>query len=255
MKSISIIFIFLCLLTSCTTEKIENTDVYLFMDTSSQLNRDQELLTSSIPAILNKIGVSDMKGGLSGGQVKLFLLGEVSRSPYKTISIESGEGGLMDERSNRYIRSDEVKSFKAEIVTAIETAIETEDWGRSNTKIYQQLCREFRSLKASNADHKVVVIFSDMLENSDLFSFYNEEGKPGLRQVKGWLKDQAALTKAVGNLSADCAFPNLDDIEIHIVSNRSKKTDELINVAEQFWTRMFTMKGARKVSHGAELVF
>jgi hypothetical protein len=205
--------------------------------------------------------ISTTEGGLSGGLIKFFILAETSSSPYKSIFIEKAQGGMLDEKSNKYVRGEEVKKFKDEFEKIMSTIITDFEWIRSTTKIYQQLCREVNRMKFSKADQKIIILYSDMLENSKLFSFFYKNDKIAntkndLNEVKRWIESDSNIQKAYENiLSIDCEFPDLSDIEFYIVSNRNVAYDEKINLAEKFWTSLFRLKNAKRVHYGAELRF
>ena len=75
------------------------------------------------------------------------------------------------------------------------------------------------------------MIFSDMLENSNLFSFYGVARK---KLVAAARKDLKTLADRIQSISS-CALPGLGNIEIHVVVWRTAENDELVNEAEKLW--------------------
>jgi len=101
----------------------------------------------------------------------------------------------------------------------------------SQSKIYQNLCRELNNVNAGSSKI-LILIYSDMLENSNLFSFYRN-----INRIKEWNKD---IEKAINSLKEkDCQLPDLFKADIHVISKRKVENDILINEAEMFWTKMF----------------
>lgn len=142
-------------------------------------------------------------------------------------------------------RLDEIKRFSRGIGGDFTALLRDAQWQKNQSKIYQNLCRELNNLVRANSDKKAVIIYSDMLENSNLFSFYGS----GIEKVHQYLED---MSQAKRDLTADCEMPDLSGVELNIVSLRTKENDEKINLASQFWTRFFQQQRAL-VRFGSEL--
>jgi hypothetical protein len=205
----------------------------MLIDVTDHTLKNRDLLKSSIPQILTAIGVSTSSGGYSGGEVKIFTINDLSDSPSKTVTLRRGVDGALGQ--NPLDRLDEIKAFEAEFNKALDTILDNTNWDRNQSKIYQNICREINKLSNSPSNNKkVMIIFSDMLENSELFSFYRD-------------KEIENLSKNIGNLvekklDKECPLPNLEGIKIFVVTSRKPETDTLINKAEIFWKELFRRK-------------
>jgi len=220
---------FLFLLVGCDEEQPEVVRVNVFIDVTD--GQDTRLL--NIEDDLEKIGqysgVSETKGGNNGIEFRLFELNNLSESASKTIILESSIPGILGK--NTLDRVDEIKEFYKQMSIALNEIHSRKREELNQSKIYQNLCRELNNI-SSDSTKNLVIVYSDMLENSNLFSFYNN-----LSQIKEWNKDIDQVVKILEN--KDCHFPDLSGTAIHIVSKRKEENDLLINEAEIFWTKLF----------------
>ena len=142
-------------------------------------------------------------------------------------------------------RQDEIKKFQSDLSSKISELLKDNDWNKEKSKIYQNVCRELNNLKKADTKHsKTMILFSDMLENSTLLSFYKSNTDVLINQIESFEKN---------TLSKDCAIPDLSEIEFYVVTNRNKTNDELINKAERFWKALFKLKNVKHFSFDAEL--
>jgi len=230
---------------SCNTEQAEKyTDVYVFIDITDSASVQASTYQSSIPEILKTIGVDTSSGGYSGGEVKFFLINDISNSQSEKIVLKRGNKGLLGQ--NPFDRLDEIKDFQSSLKKQLDKILRNADWEKSQSKIYQNLCRELANLKSAPGDKKIAIVFSDMLENSSLFSFY----ETGISKVSGYVKDIEGTYETL--LSKDCSLPELSEIDIYLIAHRTVENDEKINLAEKFWSALFEFKKA-KVRFDSEL--
>lgn len=241
MKKLHYVFIFLIAIffSNCGTEE-KFTEVYVLIDVTDKTLKENKAVNQSIPKILKKIGVSSQNGGYSGGEVKLFLINELSESISSTFRIEKGVQGMLGD--NILDRQDKIKEFESKLDKAFSNVFDNSNFDRSKSKIYQNLCREINSLKQNIADNKIIIVYSDMLENSELFSIYTDNTDN--------IKIEDFEKK---HLQKDCLLPDLSDIDIFVVTNRNQKNDENINKAERFWKQLFKSHHVKSFTLDAEL--
>lgn len=242
MKTPLVLLCALCLL-GCTQEKPKFTTVYVFIDVTDSLFRPASRYLPDIPLILREMNVDTVKGGYDGAELRLFLINDLSESKSTARRLEEGTPGMLGQ--NPLDRLDEIKKFARGIREDFVSLLREAQWQKNQSKIYQNLCRELNNLAGVKSDRKVAVIYSDMLENSNLFSFYGS----GVEKVRRYLED---MDQARRELSADCAMPNLSGVELSMVTFRTKGNDEKVNLASQFWTRFFQQQRA-VVHFGSEL--
>ena len=242
MKTPLVLLCALCLL-GCTQEKPKFTTVYVFVDETDSLFRTASHYLPDIPLILRKMNIDTVNGGFDGAELRLFLINDLSESKSTVRRLEEGSPGMLGQ--NPLDRLDEVKKFSRGIGGDFVSLLREAQWQKNQSKIYQNLCRELNNLVKANSDKKAVIIYSDMLENSNLFSFYGS----GIEKVRRYIED---MNQTRRELMVDCEMPDLSGVELSIVSLRTKENDEKVNLASQFWTRFFQQQRAL-VRFGSEL--
>ena len=176
-------------------------------------------------------------GGYSGGEIKLSLINEVSDSKSKTVKIEAAQTGLMGE--NKLNRKDEVDRFYGNLENTFTQILNNANWGTDASKIYQKVTRELIKMKNSGYEKKKMIIFSDMLENSNLFSFYGVNWKTNIQKMIE--NPEESLRKLAEN---GPALPDLSDFDIYVITSRTVENDEKVNLSEQLWLTLFEYQGA-----------
>jgi hypothetical protein len=218
-------------------------DVYILIDVTDKSFRDNNIILESVPKILNKMNIDPDKLGMSGGEVKIFTINDLSETKSLTVKLPQGVEGLLGQ--NPLDRQDEIKKFQSELSSSISTVLKNRNWDKEKSKIYQNVCRELNNLKRTNSKHsKTMIVFSDMLENSELLSFYRDDTDSLITDVQNFDKNK---------LGKDCRISDLSDVEFFVVTNRNKQNDELINKAERFWKALFKTKKIKHFSFDAEL--
>ncbi|MEZ5105080.1 MAG: hypothetical protein R2757_11335 [Draconibacterium sp.] len=231
------IFSFIVPLISCTEEKTTKTDICVLIDVTDERFKDNNFVQENLPKILALMNLDKDKGGYSGGEVKLSLINEVSDSKSKTVKIEAAETGLMGE--NPLNRKDQVQKFYANLENAFSKVLEHANWGTDASKIYQKVARELIKMKSSDGDKKYLIIYSDMLENSQLFSFYGTNWKNNVNKL---IENPEATLKTLSEEGP--ALPDLSEFIIYIITTRTAENDEKINLSEQLWMALLEYQGA-----------
>lgn len=222
---------------SCGEEKTQTTNICVLIDVTDERFKDENFISENIPKYLTLMGLDKNTGGYSGGEIKLSLINEVSDSKSKTIKIEAGKTGLMGE--NPLNRKDEVDRFYSELEMSFSKLLDSANWGTNSSKIYQKVTRELIKMKRDEAENKYLIIYSDMLENSKLFTFYGAGWKSNIEKLTSDV--ESTLVKLSKN---GPTLPDLSEFQIHIITTRTSENDEKINLSEQFWMTLFEYQGA-----------
>ncbi|HKI89675.1 MAG TPA: hypothetical protein VKA38_11655, partial [Draconibacterium sp.] len=209
----------------------------VLIDVTDAKFQDKNVVTETLPKLLKLMHLDKEKGGFSGGEIKFSLINEVSDSKSKLVKLNKAESGLLGE--NPLIRKDEVTAFFTKTENAFSTIISSADWGTDASKIYQKVTRELIKMKNTQADKKYMVIYSDMLENSNLFTFYGSNWKP---QVEKMIENPEETLTHLAKKGP--ALPDLSEFEIYIITNRTAENDEKINLSERLWTTLLEYQGA-----------
>lgn len=233
-----IFLMILLLFSSCLNDDpSKSTQICVLIDVTDERFKDENFVTENLPKILQMMNLDKETGGYSGGEVKLSLINDVSDSKSKTVKIEKAETGLMGE--NPLNRRDEVQKFYADLESSFSKLLENADWGTDASKIYQKITRELIKMKNPVADKKVLIIYSDMLENSQLFSFYGANWKSNINKLIENPEETLATLSAKGP-----ALPDLSEFTIYVIASRNAENDEKINLSEQLWMVLFEYQGA-----------
>lgn len=246
-KTILSAFALVLIILSCKEEKPQLTAISVLIDVTDERFKDEQFIADNLPKFLSLMKLDKNTGGFSGGQIKISLINEVSDSKSETIKIATGKTGMMGE--NPLNRKDEVNRFFTELEESVAKVLEVANWGTDASKIYQKVTRECIKLNKIEADRKYLLIYSDMLENSNLFSFYGKNWKNQIGQLM--TTPEATLDKLS---KKGPTLPDLSEFEIYIIATRTPGNDDKINLSEQFWTTMFEYQGAT-VTFGSGLEF
>ncbi|MEO5644466.1 MAG: hypothetical protein ABIQ40_02080 [Bacteroidia bacterium] len=157
---------------------------------------------------------------------------DVSYTPRAHLSLAKAPGRLS---ASEFTRKREVVAFKATLTTLLDSA-RSDTSGKPNSSLYLPIVEELTRLSNSTADRKVLVIFSDLMENSPDVSFYSPN-------TLALLRTNPDKVKAM--LFAKAKLPNLKGIEIKLIYQpKNAKDDAVFRTVSQFFSSMFTEAGA-----------
>ena len=215
----------LILLVGCVeNEPVTNTELFIYLDyTEGQDYSD--VVDHDLDKYLELMNVTE-ESNANFGKVRIYPLHDVGSSMSKTVKLKKGKSKM---EGNRYIRLKEIEKFKTDLLektTAVNNTFSGKALKRSH--IFNPLCKGVHKISNSNADRKVIVIYSDMLENSDLANFHS--GKLSYETLKK-------------NFDGSCKFDDLSDTEVYIIHPIDKKNDNKIRTAENFWSKYMMEKG------------
>ncbi len=231
------IILLLTFLFACQKQEVQNTQVCVLIDVTDEKFQDPNFSKENLPPLLKLMKLNEENGAYSGGEIKLSLINEISDSRSKSIRIGTAQTGLMGE--NPLNRRDEVNRFKNELEQSFTSILDETNWGTDASKIYQKVIRELIKMKKKEADRYYLVIYSDMLENSELFSFYGQNWQQRIEKMAVNPDQTIAELSQKGP-----AMPDLSEFDIYVVVSRNTENDEKINLSEQFWTSIFEYQGA-----------
>ena len=247
MKFKHYIFLLILVLTtiSCKKQKVQNTQICVLIDVTDEKFRDDNFVEENLPKLLRLMKLDEESSGFSGGEIKLSLINEISDSKSKMVRIDVAETGMMGE--NPLNRRDKVKNFSSDLKESFSSLLNEADWGTDASKIYQKVTRELLKMKKKTADRNYLIIYSDMLENSNLFSFYGQNWR---QKIERLAEDPGTTLEQLAEKGP--AMPDLSEFDIFIVASRDSENDEKINLSEKLWTNLLEYQGAT-VSFNANL--
>ena len=224
MKKLLFLITILLLVGCADNQPVTNTELFIYLDyTEGQDYSD--LLENDVDKYMTLLNVTE-ENDRNFGKIRIYPLHDIGSSLSKTVKLKEGKSKM---EGNRYIRQKEVDKFKTQLLEKT-TTINDSYTGKAlkSSHIFSPLCKGVHKINNSNADRKVIVIYSDMLENSDLGNFHS--GKLKYEDLKK-------------NFDGFCEFEDLSDCEVYIVHPIDKRNDNKIHTAEEFWSKYMMDKG------------
>ena len=136
---------------------------------------------------------------------------------------------------NKYRRQNKIKAFTTKIDTII-SASENITPGKDKSAIYNPIAKELNRMSASNATTKILLIYSDMMENTDKITFYDNNILQSIKsqpdKMRQYFESQTKLN-------------NLNGIKIFIIYQpNNTEDDNAFSIVSGFYKQFFESKGA-----------
>ncbi len=137
---------------------------------------------------------------------------------------------------NELDRDEKVKKFYTEI-SQILTNADTEKVGKVNSSIYKPIASELNCLSLSASQNKSLLVYSDLEENTDKFSFYDKKKIILLRT------EPDSIRKYFEALSP---LKNLTGIKVFLIYQpKNNEADELYQLIAGLYKTLLESKGAK----------
>ena len=167
----------------------------------------------------------------------------ISNFDYNTVSSLHLEPRLII-LSNPAERDHEIEFFKHKSDSVIEN-IKHEEYGKTKSSIYRIIISEANRLSVINAKIKSIIVYSDLLENSSIFSIYNADSRALLKSDPDQVKKLFEQVIRPGNLQG---------ISVHFIFKpKSDMDNEYFLLTSTLFKSILEGAGA-KVSIGANLI-
>ena len=170
----------------------------------------------------------------SGGVFRFTVLTDVSANRTYEAEIKSENEWL----SNEYDREEKIQGFYSEIRNIL-SGIGKESVGKNYSSIYTPLADGLNKLSESKAKKRILLIYSDLMENTGDISFYNENTlrriKSGDGGIRKYLEDKTPISDLKG-VTAYLIYQPADPEE-----------DRLYRIVSGFYKDILEQKGARVV--------
>ncbi|RPH33015.1 MAG: hypothetical protein EHM93_06795 [Bacteroidales bacterium] len=213
----------IALLVACTSQSPEVTEIVVLRDIT-----DNHLVQPNADEILT---LFNPKSKWNGRVFHFTDLTNVSYNQAMEVKLEAQNEWL----SNELDRDKEIKGFENRL-TEILGKNERETIGKDNSSVYFPIAKELNRLVQSSSAKKILLIYSDLMENTREMSFY-DRGKFSLlktnpNDVKIYFDSQVELK-------------NLSGITIYIIFQpKGIKEDEQFKGVSGFYKNLLESKGA-----------
>ena len=216
-----------------TSPKLSTTEVSVFRDVTSQ-----HLAQPDSGALLKFYDFSDNEW--NGGIFRFTNITDVSANPVIEVSIDPANKWL----SSLPQRNQNIQKFEGQ-VEQITTNAQQDTVGRWHSSIYLPIAREINRLSQSTANRRVLVVYSDLMENEPDFSFYSSSTFSLLQS------NPEVVTKF---FEQEQSLGQLNGIEVYFIYQPdSTLSDQQFNVVSGFYKNLLEAKGA-KVTIEANLI-
>jgi hypothetical protein len=235
MKKITVIILTLLFITTgCSTKQGETSELVYMRDITGSM-QDQQIQKIEVNSFY------DLDENIwNGGLFRYINISDVSLNYTSEVAIKPDNEWI----ANELKRKNEVKTFYAGISKIITdtTSIKA---GKNNSSVYNSIARELNRLRQSHSQRKVIVINSDLIEHTNLLSFYKQKTIQSLKSnpdsIAEFLNTQVLLEK-------------LEGIKVYLIYQpKDMIDDERYKIISDFYKKMLESKGA-KVEISANLV-
>ncbi len=225
-KTIAIFLMILFTTTGCNTQEGQTAELVYMRDITSSMTDQQ----------IQKIEVNsyyDLETNMwNGGIFRHVNISDVSYNYTSEVSIKPDN----EWTANELKRKEEVKSF-FEGISKIIKETSTVKSPKNNSSVYNSIARQLNRLSQSHSQRKVIIINSDLLENTNLLSFYKQK-------VINTIK---ANPDSITNLlNAQVELQNLEGIKVYLIYQPvNMLDDQRYKIVSDFYKKMLEDKGAR----------
>ena len=165
----------------------------------------------------------------NGALIRYSTLSDISYNTITEIKLPAENKWL----SNEIERDRAIKTFKEQLADTISVH---DSIGKNHSYLYVPIARELNRLSKSKSQKRIVVIYSDLMENDPDFSFYDKQLFTSIESnpdsFKGHFESQEPLSALFG-------------IEIYIVYRSSDVAkDKEFRIVSEFFKKMLEGKAA-----------
>ena len=137
--------------------------------------------------------------------------------------------------SNKFKRKEKIKVFLSDMNKIIVSS-EKEEIGKDNSAIYEPIAKELNRLSQSKADNRYMLVYGDLMQNTDEISFYDKNTFSTLtshpEKIRKYFETQIKLG-------------DLHGIKIYMIYQPTNvRQDEQYKVVSSFYKKLFEEKGA-----------
>ncbi len=147
--------------------------------------------------------------------------------------------------ANSFERDRQVAAYNEDVAAHLDS-LAHDTIGRPHSSVFLSLAHALNTMAASNANHRFIVVYSDLFENRSTLSFYDPHTLALL---------QSDPEKIEARLLADAPLAeDLTGITIYFVYEpKDEQADTNFRLISNFYSVMFTSRGARVII-GANLI-
>ncbi|TAH40045.1 MAG: hypothetical protein EYC69_12095 [Bacteroidetes bacterium] len=189
---------------------------------------DEQVVKPSYKDVETILQVNDNKW--DGAVFYYSRLTDVSLNEFQVASLPGRRFCL----SNEFERQKEILDFSTLIQEALAKPIVS---GKANSSVYIPIVKALSFLKSTEAETKALLIYSDLMENGENISLYDQSSLKKMKENPGTLIDfyESKMT-----------LPDLTGISVYLIYRPLNiKEDERFQIVSGFYKKMLENKGAK----------
>jgi hypothetical protein len=228
MKTLRIISIIVILLSiaSCTMNRPLTKEVMVLDDVTDQ--KRAQPMQAEILSLFSFDGMQKWNGNI----FRYAEVSDISLNATKIISLPKEINWF----SNELEREQAVRDFQKQVSDALKKDA-PDSSGKSYSSVYLSLAHALTELAGSKSDSKVLLLYSDLMENSFELSFYQD---PKLLLLKN---NPDSIKRKLEELAP---LPLLQGIEVHLIYQPVSITaDWKYRIVSGFYKKVLESKGAK----------
>ncbi len=231
------------LMVGCTSTSLETLECSLLIDvTGSNDHTLQHLKASDIQKVL---GVTD-KGTSKPIIYRQSLIADTFINRHREFTLSTPPSFLT---GNSFDYRDKVKKFLKGIENEIALA-KKDSSGRGSSSIYLPMARELRRLSNSKSGEKLLILYTDLIENTEALSFFNSKHNIGERTLQKLIRNPKAIEII---LQREMPLPkDLNGITVYIIHDTQVGSERYFKPLLKLYQSMLEKRGAVVIS-GANL--
>ncbi|MBI4931421.1 MAG: hypothetical protein HY841_11700 [Bacteroidetes bacterium] len=204
---------------------------YYAIDESVLIDKTDSFLASPDSTVIKNL--FDASSALwQGYRFRLLTLSDVD---YNSV-YEASLSPACEYLSNVYAREDESTAFLSKIESAF-AKVKSIPSGRNYSSLYLPMAKELKRLSESAARRRILIVYSDLMENTSAISFYKADNLQLLET------NQDSVKKI---LESEIPLPDIKNIEVHFIYQpKDNKENELFREVSGFYKKWLENKGAR----------
>lgn len=228
-----------CTNTNTNTQPLNSyTTTLIFIDITDTTDMQNVLTDEQVINIIDNMGLGKNGNIFNGGEVRFFVINDVSQSISKTITLDVGNSNFFT-GTPEITRQEDIKKFIESIKIQASEIKKESKFGKNESEIFRNLKSSLDELIASKSDKKNVIIFSDLLENSKAtFSLYSKLSES---QIEDLSNEYASK------------MPNLEEVDIYSVPYINSSNKNLVEQAKKFWEKLFIKSKAKSFKSNINL--
>lgn len=224
--TIIILALAVILIASCTSKQPITTEVYALQDVT-----DSKMIKPNVNEIIPLYNYENI---YNGGIFRLTKMTDVTYNPTTKTKIEPANQWL----SNELERKKEISKFKDQ-VSEILTNADKDSLGRVNSSVYLPIATTLNKLSESQMHRRILLVYSDLMENTIDMSFYRKENYALLLSNPGKVQSYFEKLEKLNSLTG---------IEIYLIYQPiNNLDDQQYRLVSVFYKTLLENKGAKVI--------